>query len=411
MYLISITIGNMERTHITDKEDCVMSKIRVLHILHGMETFGGVESFLLQYYKKMDRSCITFDFLMCCNNTFKNYENDSIFKDSKITALHALKTGGNTLGNYKKLVQEVNKYLEQNYYDVIHVNTTNVIVQMVLARYMRGDGVRIAHSHSATPKQAKETIKSLVKRSVKESVTPIFQRIIREKNDYLLACSKNAGESLFGKKGISDPKFRVVKNAIETENYGFDIEVRKYKRLCANIPEECKVYGTVGRLAESKNLLFLIDVFKLIHDKDNNSKLWIVGEGPMRNVIEEKIKECKVEDSVVLFGEQKQVAPFLMAMDYFIFPTVYEGLGIVAIEAQTAGLPVIVSDAVPEEARVIKQFYSITLDKKPSEWAEQIDLIEANEDRENSITEVADCGYDIKDAAEDLLSFYRKVVK
>lgn len=411
MCLISIIIKNLERIRIMDKKDNRMRKIRVLHILHGMETFGGVESFLLQYYKNIDRSCITFDFLMCCNNTFEKYENNPIFNDSKITALHALKTGGNRINNYIKLVKEVNKYLEENQYDVIHVNTTNLIIQMVLAQYMRGEGVRIAHSHSGIPKRANETMKSLIKRYVKKLVSPICQRVIRKKNDYLFACSKNAGEALFGKKGVCDPKFKIIKNAIETDNYKFNNDIRKCCRSNESVPDGYKIYGTVGRLAESKNLLFLIDIFKSIHTKDNKSKLWIVGEGPMRNAIEEKIKACQVDDSVTLFGEQKRVVSFLMGMDYFIFPTVYEGLGIVAIEAQATGLPVIVSDAVPEETRVTNHFYSIGLHKKPSEWAEQIASLKMNEDRESALEEVIDCGYEIRYAAKDLLNFYREVVQ
>lgn len=388
-----------------------MSKIRVLHILHGMETFGGVESFLLQYYGNIDRNEITFDFLMCCNNTLEKYEEYPIIKGSKITALHALKTGGNSFRNYKKLIQEVNYYLNNNCYDIVHINTTNIILQTVLARYMRCNCLRIAHSHSATPKQAHETLKSLIMRFLKSLATPLCQGVIRKNNDYLLACSETAGESLFGKKGVSCSKFKVVRNAIEPQNFIFDKEQRKHRRISTDATDDCHIYGTVGRLAESKNLLFLIDIFKHIHDKNENTQLWIVGEGPMRQKIEERIHAQKLESVVILFGEQKQVSSFLMGMDYFLFPTVYEGLGIVAIEAQAAGLPVITSDAVPAEAKVTKHFHSLSLRENAASWAEYVLNIEINTNREASVVEVIEHGYDIKDASKDLLSFYRKAIE
>lgn len=386
-----------------------MRRIRVLHILHGMETFGGVESFLLQYYRNIDRSKVTFDFVMGCNNTFEKYETESIFVDSKFTTLYALETGGNKISNYVQLVKGVNTYLGENHYDIVHVNTSNILLQTFLALFMKTNGIKIAHSHSATPIQAKKTVKGYIKGLEKEFITPICQYLIRKNYDYMLACSKNAGTALFGQRGVEDSRFTVIKNAIDTNVYRFDESVRAYYRTKENINSNCIVYGTVGRLAESKNLLFLIDVFAELHRRNSNSRLWLIGEGSMRRTIENKVVEHGLEDVVTLFGEKNNVAEYLMAMDCFIFPTVYEGLGIVAIEAQTTGLPVVASDAVPDEAKITDRFVSIPLNFPVCKWAESIEKENINPNRKLSYESVKEAGYDIESAAEELLSFYRMI--
>lgn len=374
-----------------------------------METFGGVESFLLQYYKNINRDYITFDFLMCCNNTFEKYEADPIFSESKLIALHALNVGGNKISNYKKMVEGVNGYLQENEYDVVHINTSNVLLQTYLAKYMKCSSIRIAHSHSATPRQAKETFKSRIKKLIKNLYTHHCQTIICKNNDYLFACSMNAGEALFGKRGIQNIKFRVIKNAIDTIPYRFDVSIRDSIRSQQQVSPSCIVYGTVGRLAESKNLLFLLDLFKKLHQSNQKIKLWIVGEGPMRAKLESKIQAEHLESSVTLFGEQNDVPRFLMGMDYFIFPTVYEGLGIVAIEAQATGLPVIASNAVPAEARISDYYYSVSLNSSIENWINVINTVPRNFKREDGWRNAKKNGYDIESSSEELLSFYKEI--
>lgn len=385
--------------------------IKILQIAHGMETFGGVESFLLQYYQEIDKSKVKWDFLFCCNNTFEKHLDSLILRESKITALHTLKTTGNTLKNYLELVKELNHYLEYNDYDIIHINTSNVFLQFICAVGLKTKCIRIAHSHSARAIMANPSLKDRVRLTIKGIVEPILKVFIRKNNDYLFACSKVAGYSLFGKKGVCSKKFKIIKNAIETDKYVFDSRKRKAIREKYNINETVNIYGTVGRLAESKNLLFMIDVFYEIHKIDSNALLWIVGEGPMRKSIEDKVAEYRMEDYVNLFGEQNNVSDFLQAMDCFLFTTVYEGLGIVAIEAQASDLITIVSDAVPLEVKVTNRCKYIQLDRNASEWAEEIiQMMKNRQERKNTKDELVRNGYDMSQAAIALCEIYKDIV-
>lgn len=388
-------------------DDC----IKILHIAHGMETFGGVESFLLQYYQELDKSKVKWDFIFCCNNTFEKYLDSPALKGAKITALHTLETTGNTMKNYCRLVKELNRYLECNDYDIIHINTANVFLQFVCAVGLKTKCIRIAHSHSARAIMANPSIKDTIRLTIKGIVEPILKVFIRKNNDYLFACSKVAGYSLFGKKGVCSRKFRIIKNAIEIDKYVFDSTIRNTIRDKYNIDKNVNIYGTVGRLAESKNLLFMIDVFYEIHKLDSKAILWIVGEGPMRKAIEKKVAEYRIENSVELLGEQNNVSDFLQAMDCFLFTTVYEGLGIVAIEAQAADLITVVSDAVPEEAKVTNRCKSIELDKNVSEWAEQIiQMMKDSKERKNTKDELVRKGYDMSEAARMLCKTYQDIL-
>ena len=385
-------------------------KIRVLQIAHGMETFGGVESFLMQYYQRMDKNKVSWDFLFCCNNTLEKYVDKPTLQDSKITALHALKTTGNSLINYVRLISELNEYLKKNEYDIIHINTANVFLQFVCAIGLKSNAIRIAHSHSARAIMANPKIKDKIRLFVKGIVEPLLKIFIRSNNDYLFACSTVAGNSLFGQSGVRSSKFRIIKNAIIADKYIFNVDIRNCIRNRYSVTEHTKVYGTVGRLAESKNLLFLIDVFYGIYKRDPDSILWIIGEGPMRSEIERKIDEYDLSDYVKLLGEQSNVSEYLQAMDCFVFPTVYEGLGIVAIEAQAADLVTIVSDAVPQEAKVTDNFKSIELNKCASQWAEEIiEIMHVQKGRKNTRSEIVKMGYDISEAAERMCDLYHEI--
>lgn len=385
--------------------------VKVLQIAHGMETFGGVESYLLQYYREIDRHKVQWDFLFCCNNTLEQYVDDPIFEDSRITALHALKTSGNSLRNYVDLIRALNNYLDVNEYDVVHINTANVFLQFACAVGLKTQKIRVAHSHSAKAVMANPGLKDRIRLGIKSIIEPVLKAYIRKKNDYLFACSNIAGESLFGKCGIANKKFRIIRNAIEADRYVYNEEVRKKIRSEYSIDDKSIVYGTVGRLAESKNLLFLVDVFYEIHKMDSNSMFWLIGEGPMRIDLENKIASYDAQSYIKLLGEQSNIPNLLQALDCFVFATVYEGLGIVAVEAQAADLITIVSDAVPIEAQITDGFKYIELDKSALEWAEIIKTtMDDRRNRKDVRAELIDKGYDIKEAAKTLCSIYQNMV-
>ncbi len=384
--------------------------IKVLQIAHGMETFGGVESFLIQYYRNIDHERVVFDFLFCGNDTLQKIKGDAVLDDSNIVALQDLKPGRNRIKNYISMGRDIHLYLSGSPYDIIHVNTSNIMLQFTIALFVKIDSIRIAHSHSSKPVMANPKIKDQLRVFFKRLFEPGCQYFIRKKNDYLLACSGPAGRALFGQQVLKSQKFSIIHNAIELRKFSYKKEVRLRIREQNNIDDNDRIYGYVGRLAESKNLLFLIDVFDRLHEKEPDTRLWMIGDGPMRSQIQEKIEAYGLSDVTVLWGEKEDVSAYLMAMDCFIFPTMYEGLGIAAIEAQAAGLPVVASDAVPDEARITDLMIKVPLKRDAAYWADTIEAFLNNRaERCEHDREIIDAGYDIAAEAKKLENFYERI--
>lgn len=167
------------------------------------------------------------------------------------------------------------------------------------------------------------------------------------------------------------------------------------------------VIGHVGRFAPPKNHPFLIDVFKSVHDKNRNSKLLLVGTGNGQSNIREKVDNLGLSDSVIFLGNRGDVNRILQAMDVFLFPSLYEGLGIAALEAQASGLPCIISDGVPSECKVTDLAESLDLNLPIDKWANAV-LEKQSAIRKNTYQEIKNAGYDIEQNAKQLENFYIK---
>ena len=238
----------------------------------------------------------------------------------------------------------------------MHMNNINFIRPLKLAKKY-GIPVRIYHSHNAGNMHGDYTI-------IQRFQEYVNRRVISRYKTDLLACSNLAGNWMF-----DNNEFDVLNNGIQTKKFLFNEEVRKKVRCELGI-ENKKVIGTIGRLQYQKNPLFIIDVFNEIKKEDINTVLVMVGEGPLKEEVEQRIISYKLEDSVFLLGARNDIPALLQAFDLFLLPSRFEGLGIVLIEAQTSGLPCLTSkDMVPKEARVTDLLKFISLQEFPHTWA------------------------------------------
>ncbi len=179
--------------------------------------------------------------------------------------------------------------------------------------------------------------------------------------------SKLAGISEFGKKAVDSGKVIVIPNAIDTKKYFYDGDKRNRKRFELGL-QDYFVVGHIGRFHPQKNHKFLLEIFKCIKEKQEKSKLVLVGDGPLRSQIENQIQKLGIEDSVMLLGSRSDVPEILQAMDVLVFPSLYEGLPGVVLEAQAAGLPCIVSDTVTEEVAITNLVKYLSLKREPYYW-------------------------------------------
>ena len=329
--------------------------IRVLQV--GMsQYYGGTESFIMNQYRKINREKIQFDFL--------NVYNGPLACDEEIKQL-----GGQIYSldmsrrkGLKKYRKNLDNFFKENAskFNVIHCNFQSLI-NIDLLKYAKKYNipVRIAHSHNSGYGKEPNILQKLLilinKINLKKYATKYF------------ACSMMASEWMFGKRSST-----IVHNAIDSFKFLYNQETRVIKRTELGIKDE-KIILFVGRLDPQKNPLFLIEVFKEILKREKEWRLFIIGDGEMRTQVEEKILEYNLQSYVQLFGSRNDVGDFLQAADCFLLPSNFEGLGIVLIEAQAAGLKCFTSKGVvPSEVDVTGLVQFISLDKGAAAWADII---------------------------------------
>ncbi|WP_455630340.1 glycosyltransferase family 1 protein [Megamonas sp.] len=361
--------------------------IRVLQIM-GIVCGGGVESVIMNYYRNIDKTKIQFDFVI------DGYEKSLL--DDEILSL-----GGRVYKvepyskNIFKYMYQIYRIVKDNNYEIVHSNMNTLAVFSLFAAWLAGAKVRILHNHSTAVKS--EKLRSVMK-YILRPFAPIFA------NRYM-ACSFLAGEWMYGKKKMQAGKVKVLNNAIDVDKFAYNPEMRKELRDELNISEDTLVIGHVGRFMYQKNHDFLIDIFKEIHIQKANSLLLLIGDGPLRHIIEEKVKNYNLQDSVKFLGLRKDVKDLYNVMDVFVLPSWYEGLPVVSVEAQANGLPCFVSDRVSKECKLSSSMNFVSLDKLANHWSKEI--LNSNFNRnKNAKQELKENKFDIHSEAINLMNFY-----
>ncbi len=357
--------------------------IRVAQII-GKWLGGGVESVVMNYYRHIDRSKIQFDFI--CDEDSTNIPYEEIEK-----------LGGKVIliPPYQKIFKyhkELKKILKEGNYKIVHSHINTLSVFSLFAAKCAGVPVRIAHSHSTTNKQEKK--KNLVKKVLRP-----FSKVFA--TDYM-ACTEHAGRWLFGNKEYDNGNVYLLNNAIDLDKFKYDEKLRKEKRKELNIKEDTLVIGHVGRFVEQKNHRFLIDIYNEVHKQNKNSILLLIGQGPLMEEMKEKVDSLGISNSVKFLGQREDVSELYNAMDLFLFPSLYEGLGMVLIEAQANGLPCIASTEVPKIADISNNVQFYNLNDSIDIWLKNYDIKRFKFIRKN-------CIYDIKKEAEKLEKYYAKI--
>ena len=366
--------------------------IRVLQII-GFVCGGGVEAVIMNYYRNIDRTKVQFDFVI------DGYEKTSL--DDEILSL-----GGKVYKvvpytkNVLKNIYQIYRIIKDNKYEIVHSNMNTLAVFSLFAAWLAGARVRILHNHSTAVKS--EKLRSALK-YILRPFAPIFA------NRYM-ACSFLAGEWMYGKKKMQSGKVKVLNNAIDVDKFAYNPEIRKQLRHELNIEKDTLVSGHVGRFMYQKNHDFLIDIFKEIHTQKKNSVLLLIGDGPLRHIIEEKVKNYNLQDSVKFLGLRKDVKDLYNVMDVFVLPSWYEGLPVVSVEAQANGLPCFVSDRVSKECKLSSSMNFVSLNKSADCWSKEI-LNYSVFRNENAITELSKKGFCISKEIDKIEKFYLEEIK
>lgn len=330
-----------------------MNKILVF----GMtENPGGVESVIMNYYRHIDRTKIQFDFL--CNSYEKIAYEDEVLKLGAKT-FHFPARSKNYFG-YKR---ELNEFFQNHAkeYTAIWVNVCSLanIDYLVLAKKY-GIPKRIIHSHNSQNMDGK--LRGLLHQHNKK-------RIERYATDFW-ACSKDAAEWFYNEPMLS--KSVLIHNAIDVDKMKFDPKAREKVRTQLGW-NDCFILGNIGRLHFQKNQSFALDVFAKLVQSKPEARLVLVGQGEDEKILKEKISKLGIADKVYMAGMQSNPDEWLSAFDLFLFPSLFEGLSVVAMEAQANGVPVLASKGViPSEVVINNNFLLYSLENGAEAWSMQI---------------------------------------
>lgn len=375
-------------------EDITLNKPIRIAMIMGKMIGGGVEAVVMNYYRFIDKSSVQFDFIIDSDSTH--------VPRKEIESL-----GGRIyeVSPYQKLpsyLSDLKKIFHENNYQVVHSHINALSVFPLSVAKKSGIPIRIAHSHSTASKgeYKKNILKNLLRPFSKCYPT------------HFMSPTAHAGEWLFGKNITTNNQLIILNNAIDTKRFNFSKSIRSQMRKKYTYSDSDFVIGTVGRFVWQKNHEFLVKTFKKVNTQLPYTKLILVGEGPLKDDLEQLVSELGIQKSVQFIKNSENIEDMYQMFDYFVFPSNYEGLGIVAIEAQIMGLPTLCSKNVPEEVGLTELCDFLELDLEPEHWAEY--LINSIENRKMNARisrkeEIQNKNYDISLEASKLVSIYNKL--
>ncbi len=349
--------------------------VRVLHIFHNMGN-GGIEHFVMEFYRHIDREKVQFDFLTSVEE--KGYfDNEIQALGGKLYRAYPLKK--NPIKNYR----DIARIVRENHYDIVHRHTGSAFGYYDL-RAARHGGAKHLILHSHNPQVGKPWVHHISEKLLKIECIPV-------------ACSKEAGEFLFGK----DTEVKVINNAIDCDRYKYNADIRRKVREELGVSKSF-VIGHIGRFEDQKNHKKLLEIFAEILKLNPNSKLICIGSGSLLEESKKQAEELEISDDVLFLGNRNDVEKVMQSFDVFVFPSLYEGFSITQIEVQANGLTVFTSkDCVTNSSNITGNVHFISLEESAKMWAERI-LAENSTRDYGAIDVVKSAGYDIMDAAEDL---------
>ena len=361
--------------------------IRVLNMFTVMDR-GGAETMVMNYYRHIDRTKVQFDFLV--HREQRGAYDDEIERmGGRIYRMCPIYPQ-----NFSRYKRDLRAFFRAHpEYKIIHSHMSELGYFAFREAERQGVPVRICHAHNAPHGF---DVKMIMRTYFKKRMMPYLT--------HLFMCGEESGKWLYGEKNKS--RFIMLNNAIDAALYSFDASKREKMRQQLGLTDEL-VIGHVGRFNPQKNHPFLLDVFAALLKKESDAVLLLVGGGDDMPEIQAKAEALGITERVRFLGVRSDVADLIQAMDVFVFPSLYEGLGIAVVEAQAAGLPCVVSDTIPHEAYLTDLVDSEKLSAPEEKWAEKILALRAVP-RTDRHEEIAAHGFDISTEAVKLQEFYLK---
>jgi glycosyltransferase EpsF len=370
-------------------------KSRILHIVSAMGR-GGAETLIMNVYRNVDRAQIQFDFIV--HSTEKgDYEAEILEMGGRIYKISSLGKLGPVF-----YIRELVTIMRLYPYQAVHSHTDYQSGFPALAAKLAGIQHRICHSHS-TNWQKGERLKEKI-------ILKLLQTIIKFSATSLCSCSEEAAKFLFGNRIVEKGKVKILKNGIDIRTFAYvDKTFRKKLLKELQLPEEVITIGHVGTFSESKNQIFILKVLGKLLENNPRFVLLLVGDGPLKHRINDEAKRLGILDNIRFLGVRSDIPNIMNSFDIFLFPSIYEGFGIVALEAQGAGTPCVLSDAIPNSVDMGLGLVSfINLEQSIEIWCDAINngLLIKRPGTKMISNRVISKGYAIQNNIKDWLNLY-----
>ncbi len=362
-------------------------QIRVLMIVPNLRASSGVASFVMNYYRSIDHDRFRIDFATL------TYRESPYFEElekhgSKVFVL------GSLLRHPFKHFKNAKKIIKEGNYDIVHDNTLHQSIPL-MGYAKKKVPVRILHSHSI----------KIGESGLKVKINKMLMPVLLSKANHYTACSSNAGKAMFGEKD-----FTVIPNIIDTDVFLFDDAKREAVRARENV--NCKyLVGSVGRVAEAKNPVFAVSVMEEVLKRRDDICYWWIGSGPLDGQMKQLVEEKNISDRVRLLGSRDDLNELYQAMDLFFLPSRGEGFGLACVEAESAGLPCVISTNFPKEVNVTGNVKFVPLEDDISKWADAvIESLDKKTDRLEANRICRESAYSKAGSGDALSKYYERLI-
>lgn len=326
-----------------------MEKIKILHI-SGTMNIGGQETFIMNILRNIDKEKYQIDIVVHSNE--KGFFDDEIKKlGGQIYCITPISKG------VIKHCLDLAKVIKKGNYKIIHRHaaTTVIWIEMLTAMLCRVKK-RIVHSHSKSNDR-------------NQFVHKLNKPLLNLFTNCRLACSREAGEFLFGEKS----QFKIIPNGIKTSDFRYSLKKRKKIRDELKIDEKTLLIGHIGRFTYAKNHTFILKIFKELLNLNSNIKLLLVGHGELENNIKKQIEDMSLKEKIIILENRNDIGIIMSSLDTFVFPSIYEGLPVTLVEAQAAGLYCIISNTISNEVDIIPEIIKrLSINSSATVWAKEI---------------------------------------
>ena len=374
-------------------------QIRILHVLGRLDR-GGAETMVMNLYRHMDRSRIQFDFVIHTEEIC-DYTEEVKGLGGRIFSMKPFRAS--TAMHYCRQWRRF--FAQHSEYRIIHGHMRST-ASLYFLEAKKAGLITIAHSHNTSSGKG---ISALVKN--------MLQYPLRFQADYLFACSKWAGIWLYGKHACESSKFHLLLNGIEPAAFRFNSTQREEKRKelmgTKAVPQKGRqlVFLHIGRLEQQKNHTFLLRIMKELISRYPQTQLWLCGVGPLETELKKQAEELEIEKKVIFLGMRTDIPELMHAADGIVFPSLFEGLPVTLVEAQAAGLPILMSDTITREVVLTDLIRTLSLTQSPERWAQEaLEMTAGNtpdrQGREAYADLIGRSGYDVSENAETLAQFY-----